>query len=67
MSPERRESINFWADLALRLLLAGAILWALIHFTLFMNDMRRDLQQSQTKHEALLRDHQAQMRLLQGR
>jgi hypothetical protein len=54
MSPERRETINFWADLLLRFLLAGGIIYALIQFTLFINDTRRDMRQSQVKHDAIL-------------
>ena len=55
MTPERRDDINFWADLLLRFLLACGFLWCIIQFTLFISDMRRDMRQSQVKHEAIMR------------
>ena len=54
MTPERRADITFWTDLGLRFLIAGGIVWALIQFTLFMSDMRRDLRQSQVKHDRIM-------------
>ena len=67
MSPERRATITFWSDLLLRFLLGLAVIWALVQFTLFITDVRRDLQQSQVKHDALLRDHQRLMDRLSQR
>lgn len=67
MSPERRATITFWSDLCLRLLIGLGIVWALIQFTLFINDVRQDLKQSQVKHEAMLRDHSRLMDRLSQR
>lgn len=68
MSPERRELITFWTDLALRLLIGLGIVWVLIQFTTYMHEATRQLQRSDVKHETLLREHQTMLgRLPSGR
>ena len=54
MSPERRELLNFWTDLLLRILLAGAVIFLIIKAIGVLDGIEKRQQQGTLHHEKLI-------------
>ena len=62
MTPERREGILFWCQVALYLSIMSAILTVVLLFAFWLNTLRLDMDVDRARDKAMLQQHYEAMR-----